>query len=454
MDKFNTKDMSNGPIWSKAIVYTIPIILAGLLQMLFNAADLIVVGRYCGSNCIAAVGATTCLIHLILNLFIGLSLGAGVLVAQGLGAKNERLVSQAIHTAIPIAIICGVFLTAVGVLFSHKFLEWMKTPQDIIELSNTYMVIYFCGIISMLLYNFGSAIMRAAGDTKSPLIYLVIAGLINIVLNIIFVTQFGMDVDGVALATTISQTVSAALVVIKLMRRKDECKFEIKKMRLYKEPIKRIIAVGLPSGLQSAMFSIANVLLQSSVNSLGTVATSGAAAAQNIENFIFIGMNSFHQTALNFTGQNVGARKMDRVNKIVKVCLILVTATGLVLGWASILFDKQLLSIYITDSKEALIFGSQHLFIVASLYFLCGIMDVLTGTMRGMGSSVVPMLISVIGVCVSRIIWIYTVFPQKRFHNITWLYASYPISWALSATALFVAFVITRKKLQFSEKIS
>lgn len=451
--KFNSNSMREGPIFKSVIIYTIPIILTGLLQLLFNAADLIVVGWFSGSDSVAAVGATSALTNLIVNLFIGLSLGAGVAVAQGIGAKNDKLTSEAVHTAVPVAAISGIFLTVIGVLFSRNFLELMGTPDGkLLRLASIYMQIYFAGMTFSMIYNFGSAILRAAGDTRSPLIFLTVAGVLNVILNIIFVALFKMDVAGVALATSISQAVSAVLVIRELMRRHDACRFTLQKMRIHKGALGKMIRIGVPAGLQSSLFAISNVLIQSSVNSFGSAHMSGSAAASSIEGFCYVSMNSFHQTTLNFCGQNYGAGDFKRIKRITWICLMTVAAVGLIAGNLSYVFGRQLLGIYITDSPEAINYGMERLKFMLIPYFLCGIMDTTTGSMRGIGSSVIPMVITVVGVCVMRIVWIYTVFAMPQYHSFSGLFISYPISWLLTFIALFISFVIIirRKEKKFN----
>lgn len=451
--KFDSETICHGPVFKSIIIYTVPIILTSLLQLLFNAADLIVVGAFCGSDSVAAVGATSSLTNLIVNLFIGLSVGAGVAVAQGIGAGNENATREAVHTAIPISFICGVFITVVGVIFSKNFLELMGTPADkILPLATVYTRIYFCGMIFSMLYNFGSAILRAAGDTRSPLVFLTVAGVLNVILNIIFVALFKMDVAGVALATSITQGVAAFLVIRELMRRKDACRLVLKSMRIHKKALIKIIKIGLPAGLQSSLFSISNVLIQSSINSFGGTHMSGSAAASSIEGFCYVAMNSFQQTALNFCGQNYGAGDLKRVNKITRVCLLTVAAVGLILGNLIYIFSDKLLGIYIPDSPDAIRYGLERLKFMLIPYFLCGIMDTITGSMRGIGSSVVPMIITVMGVCVMRIVWIYTVFTMPQYHTFSGLFISYPISWFLTFAAVFVAYLITmqKRKKQFA----
>ena len=393
-------NMLEGPLLKNFILYTFPIFFTGFLQLLFNGADLVIVGQFCGSISVAAVGATNSVTSLIVNLFLGLSAGAGVVMANALGAKDNEDSFRVIHTAMPLALVCGAFLTIVGITVSKPILTLMGTPSDVLPLSATYMKIYFAGIIAMLVYNFGAAILRAAGDTQGPLIYLSIAGVINVALNVMFVTLFDMNVAGVALATTISQIVSATLVVIRLMRRNDAARFYIKKMRFYKRQLIRIINIGVPAGIQSSMFSISNVLIQSSVNSFGSAAVSGAAAASSIENFVFIAMNAFHQTGLNFAGQNAGAGNYKRIKKIAALSLASVSVLGLVGGVLVWAFARQLLGIYITNSEEAIMYGITKMTFICLPYFIEGLMDTTAGLLRGMGSSFAPMVVTVFGTCV------------------------------------------------------
>lgn len=440
-------NMVDGPILSGVITYTIPIILTSLLQLLFNAADLVVVGRFRGSISVAAVSATGAITNLIVNLFIGLSVGAGVAVAHGLGGKQDEEVHRTVHTAIPTAFIGGIVLTVIGVIFSDELLTLMQTPPDVLKLSSTYMKIYFSGMTFTLLYNFAASILRAAGDTKTPLLFLSISGVINVALNLFFVLVFEMNVEGVALATIISQAVSAILVLIALMRRKDACRLSLKKIRFYKAQLLKVIRIGLPAGIQGSLFSISNVLIQSSINSFNDpVLMSGNGAAANIEGFVYVTMNSIHQTTVNYVGQNTGAHRFDRVKKIFFTCLACVTVAGIVTGGLAYLFAEQLLGIYITDSQQAIQYGLIRFTYLCLPYFLCGLMDVSTGALRGLGSSFAPMLISVLGVCGLRIVWIYTVFRLPQFHSPEGLYITYPISWVLTFIAQTLAFVILYKK--------
>ena len=441
-------DMTEGPLLKKIILYTLPIIMTGILQLLFNAADLVVVGRYGSDTSVASVGATSAIINLITNLFIGLSVGAGVAVAHGLGAGKSEEVHKTVHTAIPIALVSGIILTVVGVCGSHFFLELMGTPDDVINLSATYMKIYFIGITSSMVYNFGSAILRAGGDTKSPLIYLTVAGIVNVILNLVFVILIKMDVAGVATATTVSETISAILVLRALMKRDDDCKLVLSKMRFYRRQIVRIVQIGIPAGIQGSLFSISNVIIQSSINSFGSVVMSGNAAASNIEGFVYMSMHAFSQTSINFTARNYGAGKYDRLRKIMWLCLSSVFVTGLVLGFTARFFGENLLSIYIPDKPEDISYGLVRMTYICIPYFLCGLMDVTTGLLRGINYSVLPMIISVVGVCVFRIVWIYTIFRIPEYHTMQSLYISYTISWSVTFLTEITIFIVLLKKLR------
>ncbi len=439
-------DMTRGPLFHNIISYTIPIMLTGFLQLLFNAADLIVVGQFCGSISVAAVGATGAITNLIVNLFIGLSVGTGVAVAQALGAEDSKKVHRAIHTAIPTALVGGIILTIVGVLCSETFLRWMDTPENVLPLSALYMKIYFAGIIFMMLYNFCASILRASGDTKSPLVFLTIAGVINVTLNVIFVTVFHLNVAGVALATTISQAISAVLVVIALIKRNDACKLQFSKLHFYKDELMQIIKIGLPAGIQGSLFSISNVVIQSSINSFGEIVMSGNAAALNIEGFMFVCLNAFHQTTLNFTGQNIGANQYKRAKKVFLLCMSSVFVIGLVVSIGVYLAGPHLLKIYLPDSVEAISYGMVRLKCLCLAYCLLGMMDVSGGGLRGMGVSFAPMVISVLGVCGIRIGWIYTIFQIPEFHTPEYLYMSYAISWGVTFVAQTTAYFITYNK--------
>ena len=438
-------DMTNGALLPNIVRFTVPIILTSVLQLLFNAADLVVVGRFGGSSSVGAVGATGSLINLIVNLFIGLAIGAGVAVANARGANDGERLFRVVHTGLPTALIGGVILTFAGIFLSKPILGLMGTHEDIIDLSVLYLRIYFLGAVPMLVYNFGASILRAVGDSRRPLIFLSVSGVINVLLNLFFVIVLKMDVAGVALATTISQTLSASLIVAALMKREDESRLFLSKMKIYKDQLVYILKVGMPAGLQGCLFSISNVLIQSAVNSFNSVAVvSGGAAAKSIEGFVYVIQNSFAQTAVNFVGQNMGARKYDRVGKTFRVCLACATVAGLFFGVGIYLLGRPLLGIYLKDSPEAIEYGLIKMRCICMPYFICAYMDVATGVLRGMGKSFAPMLMTVVGACLSRIAWIYTVF--QIHHTLLWLYGFYPVSWGLTFIAEFIFYLIVKKK--------
>ncbi len=439
-------DMCNGPIFLNAVKYTIPIIFSALLQLFFNAADLIVVGRFCGSNSVGAVGATGSLVTLIVNFFMGLASGVSVTVANTIGAGRKADTKRAVHTIVPLGIIAGTIITVLGQILSTPLLHLMGTPDEILPLSSLYLRIYFLGMIPSFSFEFIASIFRSAGDTKTPTIYLSIAGIINVVLNVFFVTVFKMDVAGVALATVISQLVSFSLILRVLMKREDECKFEISKMRIHINPFKKILAIGFPAGIQSSIFAVSNVIIQSSVNGFGATVVAGNSAAQNIEGFVYASMHAHYHTSINFTGQNMGAGKFNRILKSIGACLISVFAVGITLGTLCRIFAPNLLSIYITDSPDAILYGIKRMSYVCQFYFLCGVMEVFTGAIRGMGASVTSLFISVIGVCGIRLGWIFTVFRIPQFHTLDSLYFSYIISWSACIITQIIAFSIIYRK--------
>lgn len=443
MKKSYEMDMCNGPLFGKILSFSIPLMLSGVLQLLFNAADIVVVGRFAGSTALAAVGATTALINLLTNLFIGFSIGANVLVARYYGAKKEREVSDTVHTAVLLSAICGVILLALGVLITKQMLIWMGTPGDVLDQSALYLKIYFLGMPVLLLYNFGSSILRAIGDTKRPLYYLVCAGIVNVILNLLFVVGFHLGVAGVAIATVISQTISALLIIRCLIKMEGCCHLNIRNLHLKADKTIEIVRIGLPAGLQGMVFSLSNVLIQSSVNSFGSIAMAGNTAAMNIEGFIYIAMNTFHQTAMSFTSQNFGAGKQKRIHKILILCLGMVTVVGLALGILAYLAGKPLLSIYSSDQK-VIQFGLLRMSVICTSYFLCGIMDTLVGALRGIGYSFIPMVVSLLGACGFRIVWIFTIFRWQ--HSLWNLYISYPVSWLITALTHMICYIIIRKK--------
>ncbi len=439
-----TIDMTQGAILPKLLRFILPLALSSMLQLLYNAADVIVVGRYAGSTSLAAVGSTGSLVSLLVNLFVGLSIGASVLTAQYYGARDDENVSQTVHTSMVLSVIGGFAVGLIGIFACRPLLRLMDSPEDVIDLSVLYLRIYFAGMPAQMIYNFGAAILRAVGDTKRPLYFLSVSGVVNVGLNLFFVIVFHMDVAGVALATVISQVISAVLVVQCLMRSEGSFRLVPGKLRLHRAKAMQVIRIGLPAGLQSSVFSISNMLIQSSVNSFGSTVMAGNAAAGNLEGFIYVAMNSVQQGALTFTGQNIGAHQHDRIGRICRTCSLTVTVIGLGLGLVAYGFGTPLLNIY--DSDPAVIeYGLIRLRIFGYTYFLCGLMEVMVGMLRGMGCSVLPMVVSLMGGCVFRVIWIYTIF--RSYHTLNSLYISYPISWILTTAAHLVCYLIIKGRL-------
>lgn len=448
-DKKYEIDMCNGPLLGKILMFSIPLMLSGILQLLFNAADIVVVGRYAGNEALAAVGSTSSLINLLVNVFIGLSVGANVLVARFYGAGQKKELSEMVHTAIMTSLVSGLILIVLGIAFARPALELMATPEDCIDQAVLYMRIFFAGMPVMMAYNFGSAILRAVGDTKRPLYYLLIAGMINVVLNLVFVIVFHMGVSGVAIATVISQAVSAALVLRCLIHTEGDYRLDLKKLGIYKDKLIKMVQIGLPAGVQGALFSISNVLIQSSVNSFGSVAMAGNTAASNIEGFVFTSMNALHQTAISFTGQNYGAQKYKRIGRILWICQGIVILVGLVMGNAAYYFAPYLLKLYSPDA-QVVEYGVQRLSIICTTYCLCGMMDVTVGSLRGMGCSIMPTLVSLTGVCLLRVVWIYTIFRYE--HTLLCLYWSYPISWLFTFVVHLICFLVLYRRLDRKKK--
>ena len=441
-------DMTTGPLLPKILVFSGPLILTGILQLLYNAADVVVVGRFAGATSLAAVGSTGSLINLIINVFMGLSVGTSVMVARYYGANDVRMVQDTVHTSILVALISGIVVGIFGFVMAKPILRLMESPEDVIDLATLYVKIYFIGMPFNLLYNFGAGILRAIGDTKRPLYYLTISGAVNVVLNLILVIVFHMGVAGVAIATVVSQAISMILVLLCLIRSEGVVHLDLKKLRIRKATLLGIVQVGLPAGLQGSLFSISNVLIQSSVNSFLSTAMAGNAAASNLEGFVYTAMNSIYQADLTFASQNYGAGKKDRVKKVLWNCLGTVTAIGLGLGMLFLAFDRMLLSIYNQD-PAVIEYGVLRMRIILPTYFICGLMDVMVGQLRGIGYSIMPMIVSLTGACLFRIVWIMTIFSMPQFHTLQMLYISYPVSWLLTFSIHMICYLtIARKKLQ------
>ena len=440
-------DMCNGPILKKMLIFAIPLICSSVLQLLFNAVDVIIVGKYVGDDALAAVGSNGSLINLFVNLFMGLSIGVNVLVSRFYGAKQEKHLSETVHTAVAISLVSGVILAIAGVAISPILLKLMGSPKEVLPLATVYLRVYFCGLPALMLYNFGAAILRAIGDTRRPLVYLIIAGVTNVTLNLFFVIVFHWSVFGVALATIISQIISAVLVLRCLMIETGMIRVELKKIHVYKDKILKILQIGLPAGIQSVLFSLSNVLIQSAVNSFGATVVAGNSAASNIEGFVYVAMNAFYQANISFTSQNMGAGKYNRLNRILLTAEGCVTAVGIVLGGTVMFAGPTLLKLY-TNNPDVISAGMVRFAYVGTIYVMCGIMDVFVGSLRGMGYAVFPMVVSLVGSCGLRILWLQTVFKLEQFNNnIEMVYIIYPITWTITAIAHFISYVYVKKKL-------
>ena len=433
-------DMCSGPILRKMLMFALPLMLSSILQLLFNAADIVVVGKFAGDNSLAAVGSNTALINLLTNLFIGLSIGANVVAARHYGAKAWDDLRRTVHTAMLLSMLSGALLLVLGVIGAEQMLIWMQTPEEVLSLATVYLRIYFLGMISTMVYNFGSALLRAVGDTKRPLYFLLCAGVINVILNLLFVIGFQMDVMGVAIATVISETVSALLVLRCLVKEKGGIHLELRAMRIDRKKMLQILRIGLPAGFQGVVFALSNVVIQSSVNIFGNIVVAGNSAAANLEGFVYMAMNAFYQTTLSFVSQNYGAGKQKRINRIVLLGEACVIVTGTLLGNMVVFFGNDLLQIY-SNNPEVIAAGMVRLHYISMIYALCGIMDVMVGALRGIGYSIMPMIVSIVGVCVLRLIWLATVFQIPEFHKIETVYLSYPVTWILTSLVYIVFFV-------------
>ncbi len=445
MSNNSVLDMTTGPFFKKMLKFSIPLMLTGMLQLIYNAADIMVVGRFAGSNSLAAVGATSSLVNLIVNLGIGLSNGAGVMVARHLGAKDEVKTQKCVHTAMALSIISGVAISLFGFFFSGYFLKLMSTPDEILPLSVRYLKIYFIGVLGGVIYNFGASIVRATGDTKRPLFILAFSGIVNVALNIILVVVFHLDVAGVAIATSVAQFISAFFIIARLLTVKNECRFNPKKLKVHKSELKHIMRIGIPSGLQGSFFSLSNVVIQSNINSFGTIAMAGNTAAQNADALIFTCTSAVSQTAMTFTSQNMGAGKHENLRRVYFKCIGMSSFISIFMGIIFASFPNQILGLFTTDPL-VLEAGKSRLYIMMATYFLCALMDLSGSQLRGMGKSLEPMIITLAGSCGLRILWIYTGF--KISETLENLYLSYPISWAITFIALITLYFVEEKRLK------
>lgn len=442
----NSVDMTTGAILPKMLVTALPLMASSVLQLLFNAADVVVVGRFASEHSLAAVGATGALINLITNLFVGLSIGANTLASFYFGARDKERLSRTVHNSILLSLIGGAILTVVGIVFAKTFLLWMQTPPEALGLATLYIQVYFSGIVPILVFNFGASLLRAKGDTKRPLYYLTVAGVVNVALNLLFVIAFKMDVGGVALATIISQVLAAALIIRCMRRENDAFRLEWNQLRFDWPIVAEILRTGAPAGVQGIVFALSNVVIQSSINGFGPIAMAGSAAAQNVEGFVWVSMYAFSQTALTFAGQNAGARRFDRLNRITLVTLGCAFVTGLILGNFCSVFGPELVTIY--DARpEVVVSGVTRFRLVCRYYCLCGMMDGMVGVIRGLGVSITPTIVSLLGACGLRLVWIFTVFQLTEFHTEYFLFLSYPVSWLVTFLAHVVCYFYIRRKL-------
>ena len=441
-----TMNLCEGSILNKLLLFSLPLMASSMLQLFFNAADVVVVGQFAGKNSLAAVGSNGSIINLLTNAFMGLSIGANVLVARYFAAKKEEKLKRTVHTSITISIICGALMAIVGIVMAKQLLIWMQSPKEVIGLATLYLRIYFLGMPATMVYNFGAAILRGVGDTKRPLYYLSFAGVVNVVLNLIFVIVLNMDVAGVALATIISQYISAALVLKCLINEQSAIRLEKEELGIDKNILIRILKIGLPAGVQSSLFSFSNVIIQSSINSFGATVVAGNSAASNIEGFVFMAMNAFTQAIVAFVSQNVGAKKYERIDKIVMKTLICVSTVGLVFGNGVYLLGKPLLRLY-SGNGDVIEAGIERLAIICTTYALCGIMDCMVGALRGLGYSVMPMIVSLLGVCAFRMVWIFVFFKIDQFHMIDTVYLAYPISWIFTFIVHTICYLVVRRKI-------
>lgn len=445
MNSKKVVNMLEGPLLGPIFLFAMPLFITSVLQLAFNAVDIIVVGKFTGHHALAAVGATGPVINLLVTMFMGISIGASVIMGQNVGARDFKNAQDTLHTAIGISILGGIIVLFAGYFTAMPLLKLMQTPPEVIELAGEYLKIYYIGMPGFMVYNFGAALLRAIGDSKRPMYFLTISGVFNVICNLIFVVIFKMGVAGVAIATSISQYIAAALIVASLLKADGYMKLFIDKIRISKDKALGMMRIGLPAGFQGALFSISNILIQSGINSFGSVVMAGNTAAGNLEGFVYMGMNSIYQTSLSFTSQNMGAKQYDRVKKIFWTCVGVVIGVGLFLGVGAWLFGDKLLRLY-TSEPEVIKYGVERLGVVSATYFLCGIMDTMVGGLRGMGYSITPMVVSLTAVCILRMIWIATIF--QSIHTPVILYLSYPVSWIFATIGHYINYLYAMKKLK------
>lgn len=437
-------DMTEGPLLKKIIIFSLPLVLTGLLQCLYNAADLVVVGHFEGHIALAAVGSTGALTNLIVGLFMGLSVGAGVCAAQYIGAREYERVSKVLHTAIVTSVLVGVIVAMFGIIFAPHLLRLMETPENVIEYATLYIRIIFCGVPVSLLYNYCAAVLRASGDTKHPLIFLTVSGILNVFLNLILVVFFGLGVAGVAIGTIAAQALSAIMIVTYMARSESYLRIDFRKLGISRKYLFRMMAIGIPSGINSCFFALSNVVVQSSINSFEDVVMAGNSASQNIEGFLWVAMDSVAQAAITFAGQNVGAKKYERLGKVISRGMIAVSCVWAVMASLTLLLRYPLVGLYAKENPEVIQAAINRLMIIVPTYLICGNMGIVTGTLRGMGRSTASMVLTLVGVCGVRILWVNTIF--QVFNTPMSIYISYPVSWFISLAGNFIAFMIVYKR--------
>lgn len=444
MTKSKSIDMTNGPFLKNMLLFALPLVFTGILQLVYNTADTVIVGKFAGDEALAAVGATGSLINLILNVFMGLSMGSGVMTARYIGANDKKRVHRSVHTAMSISIICGIIVAVIGFCFSKTFLRLMNSPENVIELSTLYLKIYFLGAPGSLVYNFGASILRAAGDTKRPLYILFFSGIVNIILNLILVIPFKMSVSGVAIATIVSQYISAVMIVVHLVKLESDIKLSLKSLRIYGNELKNIFRIGLPAGIQNSLFSVSNVIIQSAVNNFGSVAMAGISAGSNFDSYIYTCTNAIGQTSMTFSSQNIGAGKPKNIGKIYRYALAITVIISMAMGWFGYFFREELVGIF-SDKPEVIAIGADRLALIMPFYVFCSLQDVAGCQIRGMGISLEPMIVSLFGACGIRLFWIFVILPMN--YSLINLYWAYPISWSVTFVAQSVLYIIVKKKM-------
>ncbi len=443
----NMIDMTQGPIFFKLLRFSIPLIMSSILQLLFNAADIIVVGRYAGDNSMAAVGSTSSFVNLLVNFFLGLSVGCNVVAASFYGADKKEDVNRTVHTAILLSVFSGLILTLAGVFLSRNIMILMGAPEEVLPLACLYLRVFFGGVTATVIYNFGAALLRSKGDTKRPLYILLVAGVINVILNLIFVVFLGMDVAGVAFATVLSQCFSAVCVISILCREEDSFRLNFRKLKIHADIFIRVLKIGVPAGLQGIIFSFSNILIQSSVNAYGSVFVAGNSACQSVEGFIYTSMNGFAQGTLTFVSQNRGAHRFDRIKKVAGTAAACVFVIGAVLGFSAIIFGRKIFGIY-TSETAVIDVALSRIMVIGSTYYLCGMMDTMANSLRGLGYSMSPMLVTLFGACGLRIVYLGTFYQMQKFHFYQSIFVSYPLSWGITFLSLLILFMVIFGKIK------